>query len=71
MLTRTANSSGAKSPTLHAHVTARLQRLLKNSISAWFVSGHDFSRADHSSIFVTSAGFSPRGVCFSDFFSSL
>ena len=38
---------------------ARLHRLLKNSISARFVSGHDFSRADKLFVFVIPSGLQP------------
>ena len=38
---------------------ARLQRLLKNSVSARFVSGHAFSRADKLFIFVIPSGLQP------------
>jgi hypothetical protein len=44
---------------------------LKNSLSDRFVSGHGFSRAGKSFYFVIPSGFSPRGICFSDFFRSL
>ena len=39
--------------------SARLKRLLKNSISARFVSGHDFSRADKLFVFVIPSGLQP------------
>ena len=39
--------------------SARLKRLLKNSISARFVSGHDFSRADKLFVLVIPSGLQP------------
>src|SRR5271165_5524011 len=46
-------------------------RLLKNLFSGRCVSGHDFSRAEKSFVFVSRAGFSPRLICFGEFFSKL
>ena len=46
-------ASGPKGHVFLAHGSARLNRLLKSSVSARFVSGHDFSRADNLFVFVT------------------
>src|SRR5208337_5382088 len=56
-----------------------LYRLLKNSLSDSFASGHDFEacpersrRVPISPLFLMfRADFSPRGTCLSDFFSNL